>query len=318
MPDFDVVTFGEIMGLFAACAPGPLAEAVHFERRLAGAELNVAVALARLGHRVAYIGRVGEDPIGEHARARLAREGVDVTQLRPDPRANTGLQLKERALDGSDPQVVYYRRGAAGSLLAADADSLATVTGARHLHLTGIPPALSSTARDFTYAALDAAREADASVSFDPNLRPTLWPDAKEMVRVVDDLACRADWVLPGLVEGELLTGRTDPEGIAGYYLDRGVVGVAVKLGAAGAMLFTADGSWTCAPYPVQVVDTVGAGDGFAAGLVSGLLDGLPEADRLARAGAVGALATTSPGDCDGMPTRADVERLTSGVPVMD
>ncbi len=307
----DVVTFGEIMGNFIAETTGPLAEATRFERRLAGAELNVAVGVARLGHAVAFVGRVGEDPIGEHARAMLAGEGVDTTHLVTDPRAATGLQLKERA-EAGDPRVVYYRRGAAGSLLEPSDEVMAFIQSARHLHATGIPPALSTTMRTFSYAALEAARSAGVSTSFDPNLRPSLWPDCGDMVRVVNDLACRADWVLPGLVEGEILTGHTDPAGIAGHYLDRGARGVAVKLGAAGAELFTASGSWTCGPYPVTVVDTVGAGDGFAAGLISADLDGLDPVALLARACAVGALATTNDGDCDGMPTRPEIDALVS------
>lgn len=311
----DVATFGEIMGLFIAEAPGPLADAARFERRLAGAELNVAVALARLGHRVSFVGRVGEDPIGAHARARLAGEGVDVAALRPEPRANTGLQLKERVTGGADPEVVYFRRGAAGSLLAPDEQSLEAVRHARHLHLTGIPPALSASARAFSFAALEVAREVGATVSFDPNLRPTLWPVREEMVRVVDDLARRADWVFPGLAEGLVLTGRDDAEDIAAHYLDAGARGVAVKEGACGARLFTPDGSWRCPPYPVESVDSVGAGDGFAAGFVSGLLEGLDPEQCLARAAAVGALATTSPGDNEGMPTRDEVDRLLARFP---
>ncbi|GLW21766.1 2-dehydro-3-deoxygluconokinase [Microbispora amethystogenes] len=305
----DVVTYGEIMGNFVATEVGPLEKATLFERRLAGSELNVAVALARLGHRTGYVGRVGDDPLGDAARARLREEGIDDAHVRAEDHAVTGIQLKQRVLVG-DPRYVYYRRGSAGSLLAPSPETLAYVASARHLHATGIPPALSATARRFAYEAMEAARDAGASVTFDPNLRPTLWPDHGEMTRLVDDLATRADWVLPGVAEGEALTGRREPEAIAGHYLSRGARGVAVKLGAAGAMLFTPEGSWTCPPFRVVTVDTIGAGDGFAAGFVSGLLDGLDEERRLRRACAVGALATSNKGDNEGMPTRAELDAL--------
>ncbi|MGI5160839.1 sugar kinase [Microbispora sp. CA-102843] len=310
----DVVTYGEIMGNFVAAAVGPLEKAELFERRLAGAELNVAVALARLGHRAGFVGRVGGDPLGEAARARLREEGIDDTHVLAEEHAVTGIQLKERVLVG-DPRYVYYRRGSAGSLLAPHPEALAYLASSRQLHATGIPPALSATARRFAYEAMEAARDAGTGVTFDPNLRPSLWPDRGEMVRVVNDLAARADWVLPGVAEGEALTGRREPQAIADHYLSRGARGVAVKLGASGARLFTSGGSWSCPPFRVTTVDTVGAGDGFAAGFISALLDGLGDEQRLRRACAVGALATSNEGDCDGMPTRAELDALLAAGP---
>jgi sugar/nucleoside kinase (ribokinase family) len=309
MSALDVVTFGEIIGNLVACDVGPLEQAERFERRLAGSELNTAIALARLGHQVGYVGRVGIDLFGCAARDRLRREGVDARWLVDHDRAHTGLQIKERVATG-DPRYIYYRNGSAGSTLAVDGRSTAYLAAARHLHATGIPPALSPSAREFAVRSFDTAREQGLTVSFDPNLRPSLWPDQGEMVDVVNALAKRADWVLPGLDEGKALTGRRDADGIADYYLANGARGVAVKHGSAGATVFTPDGSWYCPSFTVKVVDTLGAGDGFAAGLVSGLLDGLEAPHALRRACAVGALATTSAGDCDGMPTMSQVDLL--------
>jgi sugar/nucleoside kinase (ribokinase family) len=264
----------------------------------------VATGLARLGHASGWLGRVGDDPLGAHALSELRAEGVDTRQVTVDPVAPTGFQLKSRADDG-DPEVVYFRRDSAGSRLAPSPAADTYLRGARHLHVTGIPPALSPSARDFTHRAMEVAREAGLTVSFDPNLRPVLWPDDNEMVRVLNDLACRADWVLPGIAEGRLLTGADDPAGIARHYLDRGVGRVVVKDGARGAALFDADGTALVQEtFPARAVDTVGAGDGFAAGLISAQLDGLDTAAALRRAAAVGALATTSRGDRDGLPDR--------------
>src|SRR4051794_24080957 len=115
-PTPDVVTFGEILGSLLATEAGPLIEATHFERRLAGSELNTAVALARLGHRVGFAGVIGDDLFGRAARALVAAEGIDARRLRTQPGRATGLQLKER-VSGRDPQYIYYRQGSAGSTL---------------------------------------------------------------------------------------------------------------------------------------------------------------------------------------------------------
>ncbi|TYC21065.1 sugar kinase [Micromonospora sp. MP36] len=306
MPTLDVVTLGEALGSLLATQVGPLDDATHFERRLAGSEVNTAIALARLGHRVGYLGTVGDDLFGKAARARFEAENVDTTMLTTSRDAATGLQIKERVV-GRDPTYVYYRQGSAGSKLAAAPDVLEYLTAARHLHVTGIPLAISPSARHCAFKAVETARNNGLPVSFDPNLRPVLWPDHKEMVDVVNALAIQCDWVLPGHREGTVLTGSSEPEGIAQFYLSRGVRGVVIKLGSRGALLYTANAVWRCPPFAVEVVDTLGAGDGFAAGFISALIDGEPAERALERACAVGAIATTSEGDCDGMPIRAEL-----------
>ncbi len=305
----DAVTFGEVMAMFVATEPGPLERVTTFTRALAGAETNVATGLARLGHRTGWIGRIGDDPFGRFALAELSAAGIDVSTVSIDADAPTGFQLKSYA-DGGDPEVVYFRRNSAGSRLAPSAAIDAYIAGARHLHLTGIPLALSATTRAFAFRAVDVARTAGLTVSFDPNLRPSLWSSTEDMIAVTNEMAGRADWVLPGLGEGALLTGRTDAAGIAAYYLGHGANRVVIKDGSAGCSSFTASGRVDQPVFAVRVVDTVGAGDGFAAGLISANLDGLSEAASLQRAAAVGALAITSPGDKDGLPDRAGLERF--------
>ncbi len=306
-PAPEVVTFGEVMAMFVAEESVPLSRARRFTRVLAGAEVNVATGLVRLGHSCGWMGCVGDDPLGAHAVTELREEGIDLTHVTLDPAAPTGFQLKSRTQDG-DPDVVYFRRDSAGSRPAASTAVDAYLRGARHLHVTGIPAALSAQARRFTVRAMEVAREAGLTISFDPNLRPALWPGEQEMIRVVNELARRADWVLPGLQEGRLLTGSAGASAIARHYLERGVHRVVVKDGTRGAVLVEADGTCTQAAFDVEAVDSVGAGDGFAAGLISAHLDGLGPAEALRRAAAVGALATTSRGDRDGLPRRAALE----------
>jgi sugar/nucleoside kinase (ribokinase family) len=122
-------------------------------------------------------------------------------------------------------------------------------------------------------------------------------------------LASLADWVLPGLAEGRLLTGQDTPQDIADFYLERGTRVVVIKLGPDGAYYASAAERGTAPGVPVErVVDTVGAGDGFAVGVVSALLEGLPLADAAARGNAIGARVVQFPGDCDGLPTRQQLE----------
>jgi 2-dehydro-3-deoxygluconokinase len=130
------------------------------------------------------------------------------------------------------------------------------------------------------------------------------------MRQVLNDLAVRTDWVFPGLAEGVVLTGYTTPEEIASFYLEKGVKLVAVKVGAQGSSLFTASARYDSPVFPVEVVDTVGAGDGFAVGIISGMLEGLPLPACLERGNAIGALAVMVPGDQEGLPNRETLNRF--------
>ena len=180
---------------------------------------------------------------------------------------------------------------------------------ARHLHATGITPALSPAACEVVADAMQSLRAAGRSVSFDPNLRPRLWPDTATMRDTLNDLARHADWVLPGIEEGRLLTGQSTPADVAAWYLDRGAQAVVVKLGADGAYFRTADGAQGTVPgvhVPV-VVDTVGAGDAFAVGIISARLEGLGWPQALKRANWIASLALQVIGDMEGLPTRREL-----------
>jgi sugar/nucleoside kinase (ribokinase family) len=303
----EIVTFGETMALLIATEPGPLEQVEQWIKRTAGADSNVAVGLARLGHRVGWVSRLGRDAFGRYVRTVLHAEGVDVSRVAEDATRSTGIMLKGRSEDGSDPAVEYYRRGSAASALSlADFDA-AYFTGARHLHVTGIVPALSAGAAELVEHAMRRMREAGRTISFDPNLRPTLWPDEATMRTHLNRLAAAADWVLPGLAEGRRLTGADTPEAVAEAYLALGARAVVVKLGEAGSFVRTADGaSHQVGGVAVPtVVDTVGAGDGFAAGLISARLEGHDWPRALARGNWVGAQVIQRVGDIDGLPRRS-------------
>ena len=319
----EVVTLGECMASFIARERGPLAEASTFAKTVAGAEANVAVGLARLGRRVAYLGRVGADGLGTAIVRHLRGQGVDVGFLREDIGATTGIMIRELR-DLGPAEVTYWRAGSAGSRLDAQdlSEAAPIMDAARWLHVTGITPALSASAAGAVDAAIERARGAGVPIGFDVNLRRRLWTE-DEARPVLAKMAERSTVVFGGLEEIAVLTGpRTVEEGscrdaevVARAVLDLGPESVVVKLGAAGALhVALADGRAVVtgvAAFPVpRVVDPVGAGDAFCAGYIAATLDGLATADALAWANACGASAAVAFGDQSGLPTRSELERL--------
>ncbi|OOV91374.1 MULTISPECIES: sugar kinase [unclassified Pseudomonas] len=307
MSEIDILSFGETMAMFVAEHSGDLAQVGHFHKRIAGADSNVAIGLSRLGFNVAWLSRVGADSFGRFVVDTLKAEGLDCRFVETDPAHPTGFQLKSLEEHGADPRVEYFRRGSAASRLSVNNIAPALLK-ARHLHATGIPPALSASARELSQVLMSQMRAAGRSLSFDPNLRPSLWDSEKQMISEINRLAVQAHWVLPGLSEGRLLTGLQDPADIAAFYLDQGVEAVVIKLGAAGAYYRTQLDQGFVEAVPVaEVVDTVGAGDGFAVGLISGLLENLGMAEAVQRANWIGSRAVQSRGDMEGLPRREEL-----------
>jgi dehydrogluconokinase len=309
-PNFDVAVFGEAMMLLVADQPGPLEDCTGFLKRTAGAETNFAIGLARLGFKVGWASRLGTDSMGRYLLRSMQAEGIDCTHVVCDAAQKTGFQFKGRVTDGSDPPVEYHRKGSAASQMApADIDE-AWLRSARHLHATGVFPAISATTLPTAIRSMEIARAAGRTVSFDSNLRPTLWPSREAMVEAINGLAARADWVLPGIEEGEILTGETEPERVAAFYRAQGAKLVVVKLGKDGAY-YDSDVAGTGRVPAVaveKVVDTVGAGDGFAAGVVSALLEGKSVPDAVRRGAWIGARCVQVIGDTEGLPTRAQLQ----------
>jgi 2-dehydro-3-deoxygluconokinase len=310
--NLDVITFGEAMLMLVADEPGPLERVGGFRKRTAGAETNFAIGMARLGFRTAWVSRLGTDSMGRYLLGAMQQEGIDCSHVTCDPAQRTGFQFKGRVDDGSDPPVEYHRQGSAASqttLADLDEDWL---RGARHLHVTGVFPALSPTTLEVTRHAIRVMRDAGRSVSFDPNLRPSLWPSHQAMRDTLNDLAAGCDTVLPGVGEGSVLLGSSDPKAIARFYRELGAARVIVKLGADGAYFDDRDaGCGTVPAFAVdKVVDTVGAGDGFAVGVVSALLEGRSVADAARRGAWIGARAVQVIGDTEGLPTRVQLQEV--------
>lgn len=304
-----VLTIGEAMGLLIATEAGPLEQVEQFSRHVCGAELNYAVGMARLGNDVSYISKVGCDPFGQCICNFLRENGIHDTYVWSDADHMTGFQMKEKVAKG-DPKVANIRKHTAFSYVQpSDLDGI-DWDGVDHLHVTGIPLALSESCRETIYALMEIAHREGVRISFDPNLRPMLWPNREIMVQVINDAAQYADIVMPGLGEGNILTGYEQETDIANYYLQRGVGTVVIKLGGSnGTYIRTTDTELYVPSYHVtHIVDTVGAGDGFAVGFTSGLLDGLSLQEAARRGAAIGAMAIQVAGDNEGLPTREQLK----------
>lgn len=336
----DVVCLGESMVTFvpgAGAAPaGRLADVPAFERGIGGAESNVACALARSGHAVRWVGRVGTDGFGDHLVETIAAAGVDTSAVQRDPDRPTGVYFRtagERAAGpGPDPaagaatgpasgvaEVAYYRAGSAASAMSPSLMSREHLWSGDVLHLTGITAALSP---DCLALMLDLTARAPGRplVSFDVNHRPALWRGRSDGPDVLAALARGCDLVLVGEDEAEALWGLNGPQAVRDAFPEPDVL--VVKQGAAGATAFArpstegqSDEVATAPALTVDVIAPTGAGDAFAAGFLSATLRGLPLFPRLRHGHLLAAAVLAVPGDLADPPARADADRLAAADP---
>lgn len=310
----DVVTMGETMALMKAETPGPLAHAGSLGLGMGGAETNVAIALKRLGTSVTWLGRVGQDSLGDLVLREVSAEGVATMGIR-DPGAPTGLMIKERRTL-EHLKVWYYRSGSAGSRLAPEDIPTDTIRNAKLLHLTGITPALSKSACEAALYAASVAREAGVTVSFDLNYRAALWTEgqAGPVFRTFIELA---DLVFAGDDEAAIAVGRgPDSLELARKIAAMGPQQVVIKNGPLGCVGVIDGAEYRQDAVRINAVDTVGAGDAFVAGYISDLLAGASVEDRLRTAVRTGAFACLVPGDWEGMPRRHELGLLDASEPV--
>jgi 2-dehydro-3-deoxygluconokinase len=299
----EVVTLGEAMRLLLA-EPGVALRRAHtFTSSVAGAETNVAVGLARLGHRVRWLSRVGDDPSGASILATLRADDVDVSRVEVDPGGFTGFLVRDTET------VEYHRSGSAASHLSAAYVREAGLDGARLVHVSGITAMLSPDAREAVEALFTLARASGAWVSFDPNVRLKLG-SADRWRETVGPLLSRADLVFAGEDELELL-GQTPDALLAGRAQT-----VVVKQRDKIARAVTADGSWAQPSLVTRVVDPVGAGDALTAGYLSSWLRGAKPAEALRAGAACAALVVGTRTDLEGLPGQGELTKALIGTEV--
>ena len=288
---WDLIALGETMVAFTPPAGGSLRTAAHLFADHAGAESNTCVGLARLGFRVAWVSRLGNDPAGDRIAATLAAEGVDTRWVRRDPSRPTGLMLKEAG------RVRYYRSGSAASAIStADLDDV-PIDAARAVLVTGVTALIGAEPHAAGRALLSRA---SGLRIVDPNLRDGLWGSHRRAEFVVSYVDC-CDLLLAGETELRELVGGADDQALARRAADRGPREVVVR-GAHGVGALC-DGAWRTLPISRgDAVDPIGAGDAFNAGYIAVRLRGGSIEDALAAGVRCGTAVTTAPSDTAAFP----------------
>ena len=297
----DIICLGEPLYEFNQTKPGePGYLAGH-----GGDTSNCAVAAARQGASVGYLTALGSDAFGDSFMELWQREGVDASMVRRRDDAHTGVYFITHGPQGH--VFSYLRAGSAASRMAPEDLPEDYLRSARVLHASGISQAISSSATDTVFRAIEIAREAGVLVSYDTNLRLRLWPLARARA-IVQATAALADILLPSTDDATALTGLTDPDRIADHYLGHGVKLVALTLGKEGALVATSERRERVPARRVESVDATGAGDTFDGSFLAEYLrTGDPfAAGRWANAAA--ALSTKGFGAVAPMPRRPHVE----------
>lgn len=307
-----IVTIGETMVLFQPIEERPLKHSTIFSKTIGGAESNVAIGLSRLGKKARWIGRLGKDPFGDAIVSTLSGENIELLHVVRDEKHATSVYFKDVYKFG-DPDVYYYRRDSASSMWKPLHVQKNWFKDATILHMTGITPALGRETLSFTIECMKMAKSLGLTVSFDPNIRFKLWDEdtAKEALLRLIPLC---DIFLPGIEEAKFLFGNKEPKQLAEEILKMGPHTVAIKLGEQGAMGMRKDG---CPPVVVSgekvrnVIDTVGAGDAFASGFLSIVLENVKEFsldEALELGNKMGAIAIQGKGDWEIFPNFEDLK----------
>lgn len=288
------------MELMLTDSEGTLSEASRFIASVSGAELNVATGISRLGLSAIYMTRLGDDPRADRIRAFLRRNGIDDSLIITDREHQTGSMMKSTVTY----EIHYYRQYSAASFICEEDINSIDLSDIRLVFFSGIFPTISASAAKAARKLVERAKQNAVTVVFDPNLRSQLWTTSPEKISLINEFAYKADVFLPSLREASALCGLEKPEEIAEHYLTAGTDKIVVKLGKRGAYYKSHVESGIAPTFRADaVVDTVGAGDGFAAGLISGICEEIPLGEAVVRANAVGCMQIQNKSDNEGLPT---------------
>jgi 2-dehydro-3-deoxygluconokinase len=284
----------------------------EYVRGFGGDTSNMAISAARLGAGSGYVTRVGDDPFGRMLMSLWDAEGVDTRGVAVDADAPTGVYFVTHGPAGH--QFSYLRSGSAASRMSAQTLPVDVIRGARILHVSGISQAISASACDAVFAAIDAATAAGARVSYDPNLRLKLWPLARAGA-IIAATAPRCQWFLPSLDETRMLSGLVAPDALVDWCHRLGAPVVALKCGPEGVLVSDGHRRERIGGHRVTLVDATGAGDCFDGAFAARMLAGDDPFTAARYANAAAALATTGFGAVAPLPRDADVGRLLAGSP---
>lgn len=299
----DLLCIGEPMIEFNQMPPEPDGRRRYLETH-GGDTSNAAIAAARQGARVGYITAIGADPAGDSLMELWRAEGVDTSCVLRDPEHPTAIYFVMHGETGHE--FLYYRHGSAASFYRPAFLPEAAIASARMIYASGISQGISSSAADAVFRAIEVARANGVLVAYDTNFRPRLWP-ARRAAAVIHAAIAQADVALPGLDDAAALTGLTEPDAVADFYLSLGPRIVALKMGAAGTLLATPEGRLRLPPFACNPVDATGAGDTFCGSFLARLVAGDTAEDAARYAACAAALSTTGYGAVAPIPHAARV-----------
>lgn len=305
----DILALGEPMVEFNQTGEGG---GRMYLQGFGGDTSNAAIAAARQGAKVGYLSAVAADVYGRMLRELWQREGVDHAGVRTDPEAFTAAYFVTH--DAQGHHFSFFRKGSAASRMKPQDLPRERIASARVLHLSGISAAISDSACDTCFAAVDIARTAGVQVSFDTNLRLKLWPIARARA-VMRELIRLSDICLPSMEDVQAISGLQEPEALLDFCLELGAKVVALKMGAQGALVTDGKQRWQLAPHRCTPVDATGAGDTFGGALLARLVagDGLRDAARYAVVAA--ALSTEGYGAVEPIPRAEQVRAALKEYP---
>ncbi|WP_394903022.1 sugar kinase [Clostridium butyricum] len=302
----DVITIGDAMVAMCPKEKGPILFCNTFERKVGGAELNVAIGCARLGLKSGWISRLGQDDFGKHILKTVRGEGIDTSQIELVEGYQTSVYFREVMANG-DSRSFYYREKSPTSTMTAESLDENYFRNSKVLHITGVFPSINDNNKEILLKAVELAKKNNLLISFDPNIRLKMWTKSQAR-EFINKFLSEVDILLVGDEEISILIDEEDTNEAIKKFHDMGIDKVVVKRGAKGAI--GSDGSNiydVAAIKPKALIDTVGAGDGFAAGFLSAYLKGDSFEESIEFANAVGSLVVGIEGDNEGLPYYEDV-----------
>ena len=306
MSRLDIVAIGEPMVEFNQTRPGD----PHYLQGYGGDTSNMVIAAARSGARTGYVTRIGDDEFGRMFLALWRAEGVDTRGVAVDAGAHTGVYFVTHGPRGH--AFSYLRAGSAASRMRPQDLPLELLREARFVHASGISMAISACAADTVLAAFDAARAAGATVSFDSNLRPGLWPLVRARA-LIGAAAGMAGVFFTSMDDARALSGMEDADAMLDWAHGLGARSVLLMRGAGGAIASDGAKRERIAGVKVETVDATGAGDCFCGATLARLAAGDPLFEAARYANAAAALKTTGYGAVAPLPRADAVRRLLRG-----
>ena len=302
----DVITIGDAMIAMCPEKKGPIIFSNTFERKVGGAELNVAIGCSRLGLKAGWISKLGNDDFGKYILKTVRGENIDVSEVELVDKYQTSVYFREILSDGSSRSFYYRENSPTSTMTTADLKE-EYFKAAKVLHITGVFPSITTNNRDIILEAVKLAKKSNLLISFDPNIRLKMW--SKEEARsYILALLPYVDILLVGDEEVEILLEDSNIEKAIEAFHGYGISKVIVKRGAKGAIASDGKDVFDVEAIPPKaLIDTVGAGDGFAAGFLTALLKGQSFEDSVRFANAVGSLVVGVEGDNEGLPYYEDV-----------